>query len=89
MSAGLAHLSVVDATFEPFEFTFDGHEYVLPGKSRAEAAGRWGEDDLDTQLRMLLGPEQWQQIQDSPKSFTSKTWSVLFAAYANHLAGAA
>lgn len=65
-----------------FEFSFDGDKYTLPGAIDVRAIAAISGGRLDDGLRMLLDPEQWQKIQDSPKRLTITALERLFDDYA-------
>jgi hypothetical protein len=66
----------------PFEFTFDGETYYLPPHSdiRADAV-LMSAGGLNEGLRLLLGPEQWERMKQSTKTFDYKSFLKLYDAY--------
>lgn len=82
-----AHSIDLDALVDegtPFTFTFGGSEYILPPDPDIRAVAVLGEGDLHGFLRMLLGPDQWAELQASPKAFTSTRFKALITAYFDH-----
>jgi hypothetical protein len=69
---------------EPFVFTFDGEDYELPGVMDVRVIAKISEGDLAGGLRLLIGDEPWQQIQESPQVLSMIALSALFDAYAKH-----
>jgi len=67
---------------DDFTFTFDGETYTLPPAMDVRAIAAIAGGRLDDGLRMLLNPEQWQKIQDSPKVLTVTALEKLFDEYA-------
>lgn len=87
MNIDLDALVEEDEPGEPFGFTFDDYDYELPPEMDIRAVAAIASGRLDDGLRMLLGPDQWQRLQDSPKVLSSKTLTRLFEAYAAHTNG--
>lgn len=58
-----------EAKGEPWEFEFDGERYELPNDFDMRAASMLVDGDMRGALAMLLGDEQWQRLQASPKVF--------------------
>lgn len=58
-----------EATESPWEFEFDGDIYSLPNDFDWRAAAKLTAGDMHGALEMLLGPEQWVKINESPKIF--------------------
>jgi hypothetical protein len=68
----------------PFQFTFDGERYVLPGRPDVRAAAAMSAGRLDDGFRLLLGPDQWDKLQASPKVFDDDALITLMEAYQAH-----
>lgn len=70
---------------EPFEFTFGGETYSLPGEPDVRAFAALTAERLDEGLRLLLGAEQWKRMQDSPAHFRQSQLEALIVAYGAHV----
>lgn len=70
-----------EAEQPPFTFTFDRHKYSLPATPDVRAIAAITAGRLDEGLRLLLNPDQWQRIQDSPKVLTATALGKVFDAY--------
>lgn len=77
-----------EETRAPFRFTFDGKPYELPASIDIRAIAAISAGRLDDGLRLLLNPDQWQAIQDSPKMLTSNALRQLFDTYTAFADGA-
>lgn len=77
---------------EPFEFTFGGDLYQIPGRMdarvmaciRQNGSGELVDADMHTMLRLLLGVDQFKKLMDSPAAFTIEHMGALFSEYAAH-----
>ena len=69
----------------PFTFTFDGEEYTLPPDIEWSTTQTLTEGKPDVALRRLLGEEQWQRLEDSPKVFGTRSFTAVLDAYTEHL----
>ena len=69
----------------PFTFTFDGQEYSLPPDVSWKASDLLASGDPKGALRELLGEEQWQRLDASPKSFGPRSFTGLVDRYMKHL----
>jgi len=67
---------------DPYTFTFDGETYTLPPSMDVRAVAAIAAGRLDDGLRILLNPEQWQRLQDSPKVLPVAALEKLFEDYA-------
>lgn len=68
----------------PFTFRFDGETYTLPPDLDLRSIAAFEGDRLDDGLRLLLGPDQWERLQKSPKAFTNKHLDRIGRDYAKH-----
>lgn len=84
MSFDLDKVLAEEEPGEPYEFTFDGEKYALPPEMDVRAVAAISGGRLDAGLRLLLGEEQWEKIQASPKTLTLKGLESLFDDYAEH-----
>lgn len=69
----------------PFEFTFGGEAFVLPPAMDLRVIAALSSGRFDDGLRMLLGPEQWEKIQQVDAVFDSAAFEALFKAFGDHL----
>lgn len=87
LEAAIAEAEGSEGPQPDWPFTFDGHEYVLPGQMDIRAIAAISNGRLDDGLRLLLGTEQWDAIQASPKLFSSAMLEKLFEAYTAYTNG--
>jgi hypothetical protein len=66
-------------------FDFDGHRYHLPSDFDWRAANALTKGDIELGLELLLGDEQWQRMQASPKVFGVKAIVNMLNAYATDI----
>lgn len=76
------------ATVEPFEFTFDGETYYLPGVVDVAAIAQFTRGEIDGAMRRLLGADQWQRIIDSTVTLSQRAVVALMSEYAERSGGA-
>lgn len=76
------------ATVEPFEFTFAGATYTLPGVVDVPAIAQFTRGEIDSAMRRLLGDNQWQRIIDSPVVLSQNALVALMGEYAERSGGA-
>jgi hypothetical protein len=69
----------------PFTFTFDGEEYELPVDVPWNVSELLSEGKPEEAFRLLLGPDQWQRLDDAPKVFGPKAFTAVLGAYMEHL----
>jgi hypothetical protein len=69
----------------PWEFDFDGDRYSLPPDFDMRAAAKLTNGDLHGALEMLLGAEQWQRLQASPKIFSLEELGKLLQSWASDI----
>lgn len=72
---------------EPFTFTWDGEEYELPPVRDMRAVGAIAGGRIYDGLLLLLGPEQWARLQNSPRVLSSKRMRALLDAYNQYVDG--
>lgn len=58
-----------EAQGDAWEFEFDGERYELPNDFDMRAAAMLTSGDLRGALELLLGPDQWDRLNASPKIF--------------------
>lgn len=68
-----------------FVFRFDGEDYTLPPHLDIRAAAALEGGRLDDGLRILLGREQWQRLQDAEAVFDDRHLVNLLERYAGHI----
>lgn len=69
----------------PFTFTFDGQEYSLPPDVSWNASELLANGKPEEALHELLGDDQWQRLEDSPKVFGPRSFTGLVDRYMAHL----
>jgi hypothetical protein len=74
-------------TKAPWSFRFGGERYTLPPHMDVRAMAAVGAGRLDDGLRMLLGPDQWDQLQASPKVFDTPRLKAIIERYALYAEG--
>lgn len=76
---------------KPYTFTFDKKTITLPGTidARVFAALEDGPVGLPRALRMLAGPQQWEQIEASPQVLTFAALDTLIGDWLTHTGAAA
>lgn len=70
---------------EPFPFKFGGDVYELPAHIDLRASVAWAEGHILDAFTLLLGEDQWQQIQDSDAVLDDNQFLALMDAYQKHL----
>jgi hypothetical protein len=70
---------------EPWKFDFDGDRYSLPSDFDMRAAAKLTNGDLHGALEMLLGAEQWNRLQASPKIFSLEQLGKLLQSWATDI----
>jgi hypothetical protein len=69
----------------PFTFTFDGQEYTLPPDVDFDTITALQSEHLQDAFAGLLGPEQWQRLDASPKVFGARAFTAVMKEYLTHL----
>lgn len=75
---------VADEDGQPFTFRFGGEDYTLPPRIDLRAVAALEGNRYDAALRMLLGPDQWDRMQQSDAVFDQPKFEALFNAYGRH-----
>jgi hypothetical protein len=70
---------------EPFTFTFDGAEYVLPVDVPWDVSQLLNDGKAQDAMRILLGDDQWRRLEESPKTFGTRSFVEVVGAYMKHL----
>jgi hypothetical protein len=73
-----------DEAGEPFTFRFGGEDYTLPPKIDLRAVAALEGNRYDAALRMLLGPVQYERMQQASAVFDQRKFEALFNAYGAH-----
>jgi hypothetical protein len=78
-------LEAIEREADPkaWHFTFDGDDYTLPSDFDMRAMAAFTGGRLDDAFRILLGPEQWQRMQASPKTFGYSQFEALMKTYSS------
>lgn len=74
-------------TKAPWSFRFGGQRYMLPPYMDVRAMAAIQAGRLDDGLRMLLGVDQWDQLQASPKTFDTPRLKAIVEQYAVYAEG--
>lgn len=74
-----------EATGEGWAFEFDGETYELPHDFDMRVAAKLSSGDLHDALRLLLGDEQWDRLNASPKIFGLRALSDLLDAWTSDI----
>lgn len=69
----------------PWEFEFDGDVYRLPSDVDMRVLAAMEGGRLDDALKLLLGPAQWQRMNESTCIFGATQLQALMEAYMNDL----
>lgn len=70
-----------EADEAPWEFSFDSETYRLPSQPDIRVITAFTTGDLERAFTLLLGAEQWQRLQGSPKLLGIKALQDLLTAY--------
>lgn len=73
-----------DEAGTPFIFRFGGEKYALPPRMDLRAVAALQGGRFDDALRLMLGPEQWEQMQSAAAVFDAYKLEKLFDAYGRH-----
>ena len=68
----------------PFEFTFGGESYQLPGQFDMRAAAALSAGKVYEGLELLLGGDQWARMQTAEQVLTDAMLGALLDRYAEH-----
>lgn len=68
----------------PFEFTFGGEGYQLPGSFDMRAAAALSAGKVYEGLELLLGVDQWARMQAADQVLTDAMLGALLDRYAEH-----
>jgi hypothetical protein len=68
----------------PFEFTFGGESYELPGSFDMRAAAALSAGKVYEGLELLLGQSQWARMQTADQVLTDTMLGALLDRYAEH-----
>lgn len=74
-----------DVTAEPFRFRFGGEDYEIPCLIDMRWVAAIETDRVDDALRLLLGPEQYRRMQQSPAVFDRLQFDALVGAFFTHV----
>jgi hypothetical protein len=74
-----------EAKEELFTFTFDGETYTLPPDFDMRHAAMFTSGDILGGLEAVLGPDQWDQLDSSPKILSIKRVNALLEAWCEHI----
>jgi hypothetical protein len=74
-----------EAKAEPFEFEFDGDIYTLPLDFDMRHAGLFTDGRVLDGLAAILGPDQWERLDGSPKILSIKRVNELLEAWCEHI----
>lgn len=87
MSDDLLDLDVLlnEATHNPFRFRFDGEVYECPVDVSLDFIELLQDGKLLEALECILGPEQWQRLRSSPKTFGVASYGRVLDSYAAHV----
>lgn len=72
---------------DPFAFTWDGEEYELPPVRDMRAIGAIAAGHIYDGLALLLGPDQWVRLQNSPKVLSAAKMRALLDEYNRYVDG--
>lgn len=72
---------------DPFPFKWDGQKYELPPVRDVRALGLLAAGRMLDGLQLLLGPEQFLQLQNSPKVLSAKRLRALLDGYGAYIDG--
>lgn len=78
-------LDALDREGEAFSFIHDGKTYTLPTDLTIETANLFDEEGIAAALEAILGEEQWQRLEASPKVFGIVKATRVIHAYVQHL----
>ena len=70
-----------EADPNPWPFVFDGETYYLPSDWDIRAMAAFTGGRLDDAFLILLGDEQWQRMQASPRIFGAAQLEALMTSY--------
>jgi len=87
MSDDLLDLDVLldEATHNPFRFRFDGEVYECPVDVSLDFIQLLEDSKLLDALECLLGPEQWQRLRASQRTFGVASYGRVLDDYAKHI----
>lgn len=74
-----------EAKAELFEFEFDGDTYTLPPDFDMRHAAMFTGGDVLGGLEAVLGTEQWERLDSSPKVLSIKRVNALLEAWCEHI----
>ena len=74
-----------EANAEPFEFEFDGDVYTLPPDFDMRHASLFTEGRVLDGLEAILGAEQWERLNASPKILSVNRVNDLLEAWCEHI----
>lgn len=84
MGFDLDALAAEAAGAAPFEFTFGGETYELPGQFDMRAAAALSAGKVYEGLESLLGAAQWARMQAAEQVLTDTMLAALLDRYAEH-----
>lgn len=76
--------AIQEKASEPFRFHFGDGDYVLPPTPDLRAIVLLTEGQLAPALRVLLGPDQWAQLEGEAATFGLEAFTALINAYMAH-----
>lgn len=76
---------MAEASGEPFQFKFGGDVYTLPFSPDMRAIAAMSAGRLDDALRMMLGADQWERLQQVDAVFDTRALQAIMDGYASHV----
>lgn len=76
---------IAEGAGDPFTFTFDGDVYAMPADFDLRVIPLMSTGDMLGTLRQLLGDEQMDRLESSPKTFGVRAFYATLDAYVRHL----
>lgn len=75
----------VEASGEPFVFTFDGKQYIVPAILDLRVTDALSRGNYSAAVRCLVGEQQWASIVESDAVLDTARADLLIRAFGEHI----